>query len=659
MWRFIECTNPLMPEEVNVNGSMVPTDIGFYKKFIKDQSENNSELNNYATTLGIDLSFLNNDLKVHADYTYRFENSMKLRWWDNKGPYLSNSFNNRNTVLDYYSDAGPAKVYRSSYNTKTWNINAYATYNKNIKGHNLTLMGGFNAESYNYLYMYAEHLNPIGDISQHSLNLASGDYKATDDDDRNLSESLFFRLNYDYLNRYLLEFNGCYNVSSKFAKGNRGAFFPSVSGGWNISEEPFFDSLKGFIDNLKIRVSYGSLGNQNIGSYDYLPIMSVAQSNFLLEGEKVNYTLAPAPKSLNFTWEKAQTIDFGIDFSLLSGRLSGSVDVYQRDTKNMLAKFHSLPSVFGTTVPKENNAALRNRGWELTLGWADDFSLCNSNFSYGIKVNVSDYTAKITNYYNPTNYLGDYYVGQTIGEIWGLTTLGLFQTDEEAKNSPLLETSPYRQFASAGYLKFEDTNKNGKIDKGDWTLENHGDFKVIGNTTPRYQFGITLNLAWKGVDINAFFKGVAKRDIYPSTESVNFWGPYNRKYQVLLQHVVDNRWTPDNRDAYFPKPQGYIAASTNSDLGVPQTRYLQNAAYMRLKNLVIGYTIPQSLTKKWRINRLRVYVSGQNLFKLTKLDKTLDPEGLEKDPDANSGGVGMGTAYPVQRTYSFGIQVQF
>lgn len=657
VYRFIECTNPLLPEQVEVNGEMVPTDIGFYRNFLTNQSQLTKEQNEYSTMTGIDLSFLNDDLKVHADYTYRFGNWNNLRWWDNKGPYLSHAFNNRNIVLDYYSDAGPAKIYRSLSDTKSWNVNAYTTYDKRIKDHHFTLMGGFSRESYNYLNTYAEHQNPILGISQHSLNLATGDYKTTDDDDRNLSQSSFFRINYDFKSRYLLEINGCYNVSSKFAKDNRGAFFSSASAGWRISEEKFFEPLRKSIDNLKLRASYGSLGNQNIGSYDYLPILSITQSKFMLEGQKVSYTSSPDPKSSHFTWEKSETFDLGLDISTLNNRLTATFDLYQRNTKNMLAIFRSLPSVYGATVPKENNACLRNRGWEISAGWSDVIKLNRGNLSYGIHVNLSDYTAEITDYYNTTNYLGDYYVGQKIGEIWGLNTLGFFKTDEEAKSSPLLQTSSYRQYVSAGCIKFEDVNNDGKISKGAWTLADHGDYKIIGNTTPRYQFGITLNAAYQGFDINAFFKGVGKRDIYPSSESVNFWGPYNRKYQILLKHVADNRWTPENPDAYFPKPMGYIALS-NQDLGTPQTRYMQNAAYIRLKNLVIGYTIPKNITQKIRIDHLRLFVSGQNLFECTKLDNSLDPEGLEKDPDAYQGSVGMGTSYPIQRTFSFGVEIQ-
>ena len=658
VWRFIECTNPMMPEYVEIDGKLVPTDIGFYREFLQNQSDINKEKNDILSTLGLDISFFNDDLKIHGDMTYQFYNTNSQRWWDNTGPYLSHSFNNRNIILPVYSDAGPAKVTRSMDNLKNTNINAYATYNKAFGKNNLTFLGGYTQEKYDYFYLYAEHQQPLTGIPQHSINLATGTYNASESDDRNSSRSTFFRLNYNYDQKYLLEINGCYNLSSKFIKENRGAVFASVSGGWRISEESFFEPLRSFINNLKLRGSYGSLGNQNIGSYDYIPIMSVSQSSFLIDGSRVNYTSSPTPISSNFTWETSKTIDFGLDISILKGRLTGVFDIYQRNTNNMLAKFHSLPSVYGATVPKENIASLRNRGWEMSLNWNDRFTMVNNEFNYGIRLSLSDYKAVITDYYNPTNYLGDYYVGQNLGEIWGLTTLGYFLTDEEANTSPILNTNPYKSYLAAGCIKFDDRNNDGIISNGKNTLDDPGDYYVIGNSTPRYQYGVTLYAGWKGFDINAFFRGVGKMDIYPGAESVNFWGSYNRKYQVMLDHVVQNRWTPENPNAYFPRPQGYLALSRR-DLSVPQTKYLQNASFLRLKNLTIGYTIPQTVIKKIGANSFRLFLSGQNLFELTKLSKSLDPEGLQKDPDARAGSVGLGTSYPVQRVYSFGIELRF
>src|SRR5690606_9644239 len=294
------------------------------------------------------------------------------------------------------------------------------------------------------------------------------------------------RTNYNFNEKYLLELNGMHNLTSKFSKERRGAFFGSLSAAWKISEEEFFTPLKSTINSLKIRGSFGALGNQNIGSYDYLSILSMNRSAYLLDGEQYTYTSVPSPKSENFTWETSKTVDVGLDATFLKDRLNLVFDYYQRNTNNILAPYHSLPSVFGATVTKENIASLRNRGWEITLGWQDQINGIHP-FQYGINVNLSDYKSEITAYYNPTNYLGDYYVGQQLGEIWGLNTLGFFQTDEEAKNSAILQTNGYRQFVSAGTIKFEDSNGDGTISKGDWTLEDHGDFRIIGNTTPRYQ----------------------------------------------------------------------------------------------------------------------------------------------------------------------------
>lgn len=655
-WRFIDNTNPLMPETVMVDGKAVPTDIGFYRQFIEKQSDDRLNTKSFLNSIGTDANLLNDELKLHADFSYLYYQWYRNRWWDNTGPYLSHSFNNRNVVLASYADAGPPKVYKSNTQSDLYNVNAYANYRKAFGKHKIDLTSGMTFESYRYHYETVEHQNPIVGLDEHAINLATGLFQGSDDDDKYANRSFFLRANYNFNEKYLLEINGMHNTTSKFRKENRGAFFGSISGGWRISEEDFFAPLKNTINNLKLRGSFGSLGNQNIGSFDYLSIMSMTRSPYLLDGEQYTYTSVPAPKSENFTWETSKSVDVGLDANFFNNKLELVADWYQRNTNNMLAPYHSLPSVFGATVPKENIASLRNRGWELSLAWNDRIGSVNP-FEYGIRFNISDYRAFITDYYNPTNYLGDLYIGKEMGEIWGLNTLGFFQSDEEAKNSALLKTSSYKQFASKGTIKFEDSNQDGEISKGAWTLNDPGDYRIIGNSTPRYQYGINLNMRYQGFDMAAFFKGIGKRDIYPSAETANFWSSYNRKYQVLLEHVVKDRWTEDNPNAYFPKPQGYIALGEN-DLGVAQTRYLQNASFLRLSNLIIGYTFPKK-TFNNKINNLRVYLAATNLMEWTKLHNTLDPEGLDKDPDANAASVGMGTAYPIQRTFSFGLELGF
>lgn len=655
-WRFIDNTNPLMPETIDIDGQTVPTDIGFYRQFIEKQSEYKTNTSSFLNTFGADLKLLDESLTLHGDVSYLYYHWYRNRWWDNTGPYLSHSFNNRNTVLSHYADAGPAKIYKSNTEQETINVNAYANYKKSLGQHNFDITSGFTYETFKNHYETVAHQDPILGLEEHALNLATGLFEASDDDDKYANRSIFLRTNYNFNEKYLIEVNGMHNLTSKFSRDSRGAFFGSISAGWKISDESFFQPLLPVINSLKIRGSYGALGNQNIGSFDYLSILSMTRSPYLLDGEQYTYTRVPSPKSENFTWETSQTADIGLDATLLDHRMNIVFDYYQRNTNNMLAPYHSLPSVFGATVPKENIASLRNRGWEFTIGWQDQINGTHP-LQYGIRANISDYSAVITDYYNPTNYLDDYYVGQRLGDIWGLNTLGFFQSDEEAQNSPLLQTSSYRQFAGAGTIKFEDSNNDGVISRGDWTLADHGDYRIIGNSTPRYQYGINLNFAYRGFDLNAFFKGVGKRDIYPSAETANFWSSYNRKYQVLLQHAVDDRWTPENPNAYFPKPQGYIALGQN-DLGVPQTRYLQSASFLRLSNLIVGYNLPRTVLGN-TLSQARIYLAGTNLFEWTKLHHTLDPEGLEKDPDANAGSVGMGTAYPIQRTFAFGIEIGF
>lgn len=655
VWRWFAMFNkPNWPDHLEYNGQPVVTEQGFLYDFIRDYSGDVTKRNEMNNTVALDLTFLGGDLKLHGDFSYLFSNSHRSRYGDVNG--VGPVWVDQNTLNNAYGANSYFERTMSNRNRLAWN--AYATYDKEIGHHHFTVMAGANYEDYKYIQQYSKRIDPLS-LSQHSLNLGTGAISSTDSDSKYANQSAFARLNYNFHNRYLLEVNGCYNVSSRFDNCNRDATFASVSGAWRLSEEAFFDNLRETIDNIKLRVSYGELGNQNIGAFDYLEVLSDSQSSFNLEGQRVTLINQPAPKSSKYSWETAKTIDFGIDYAMLKNRLSATFDWYQRTTEDMLTKSHSLPSVYGASVPKENNATLRNRGWEFTIGWKDKFKLASKDFSYGVKFSMSDYQAEITKYANPTNYLGDYYEGMKIGEIWGLTTEGLFKTKEEALNAPYLETNGFRQFLDAGCIKFKDVNNDGKINKGNWTLDNHGDFKVIGNTTPRYQYGITLNASWNGFDLYAFFKGVGKRDFYPDSYCTNFWGPYSSKYFLLTDHIAKNRWTESNPDAYFPRPQGYIAANGGCDLNTAQTRYLQDASYLRLKNLVIGYTIPQKLTRRVGIEKLRVYASGQNLFCSTNLDSSLDPEGLGKDPDSYMAYTGVGAAYPIQRVIAFGLELKF
>ena len=318
----------------------------------------------------------------------------------------------------------------------------------------------------------------------------------------------------------------------------------------------------------------------------------------------------------------------------------------------MLTKGFTLPSVLGTSVPQENAADLKTKGWELTIGWRDRFNLAGKPFDYSVNFNLADSRAWITKYDNPTGYLSDYYVGREIGEIWGCETLGFFTSQEDIDNhadQSWCTSYPGTRPLAPGDLKFKDLNGDGKIDDGTWTLDDHGDYRKIGNSRARYTFGLNLSASWNGIDLSLFAQGVGKRDYYPGTGDLYFWGIYSQPWTNITYGNYYDRWTEDNPNGYFPRFKSYVAELGDKECGVVQTRYLQNAAYIRLKNLTLGYTLPKQLTDKIGIERLRVFFSGDNIAEWSGLYKyyKVDPESLGS------------FIYPFQRSYSFGLNLTF
>ena len=414
--------------------------------------------------------------------------------------------------------------------------------------------------------------------------------------------------------------------------------------------------LKNVIDLFKIRASYGQLGNQDVSAYAYIASMASSKMSYILGGEQPIQVSAPGLVASNLTWEKVTTSDLGIDLTLLNNRLNVSGDIYRRDTKDMLTTGRILPKVLGTSVPQENAADLKTTGFDLTISWRDQFELAGAPFHYSLDFNLSDSQSEITKFDNPTGSLISYYVGQKIGEIWGLKVKGLYATDEEAKNGPdqtEILMNPSQFPVTAGSINYEDVNGDNKITRGNYTLEDHGDLVVIGNNQVRYRFGTTLSASWKGLDLSLFFQGVMKHDYAPDGNDNIFWGKYSRAWNVeTIGHYFD-RWREDNLDgnAYWP-----VLTHTNADswipdreLRIPNDRYLQNAAYIRLKNLTLGYTFLKDWLSKAGIQRLRIFYSGDNLFCVSGLYKyyTVDPENLG------------GHKYPFQRFNSFGLNITF
>jgi hypothetical protein len=347
---------------------------------------------------------------------------------------------------------------------------------------------------------------------------------------------------------------------------------------------------------------------------------------------------APNLISPNFTWEKVQTTNFGLDYTLLKDRLSGSFDYFITYTKNMLVASQQLPAVLGTTAPPSNSADLRTKGWELSVTWKD--KMLHNQLFYSVTLGLSDNSSTITRYSgNPTNNLNDHYPGEKIGNIWGYQTEGFYQTDAEAAAVNNSALAGYTWLA--GDIKYADLNHDGKIDYGANTLSDHGDKKIIGNSTPRYKFGLGLNLGYKGFDFAAFVQGVLKADYNPGG-SVFFAFPYD-EYGIPYKYAM-NYWTPENPNAYFARPRFNGGGNEQA-----QTRYLQNAAFARVKQLTLGYTLPKRLTDRWNIQRIRAYVTGANLITITSLFKGYDPEIVNYQ--------GGFQTYPINKSVSFGLQV--
>lgn len=550
--------------------------------------------------------------------------------------------------------------------------NIYGTYKKQLSDHNIAVVAGYNYEDRNFKDVEVTGWDllsdDLNDLNLVGINEESGlpRLQASGGQNEYAIMGLFGRINYDYRGKYLVEISSRYDGSSRFQPSDRYVFLPSFSLGWRASEEEFFQPLASEISNLKLRYSYGSLGNQNVsGYYPFVRTVSTSDLSYLFGNDaKGKYAYFSAPVASNLTWEVVTTNNVGVDVGLFNSRLNFTGDFYVRDTRGMLVPGVGLPSVYGATEPSVNAADLQTKGYELQLTWNDKFTLAGKPFRYGVTLMYSDNIAKITKFDNPNKLINRYYVGQTLGEIWGYKT-ELFASDEEAAdyevdqttvNTIINSSAGSEQGLKGGDIKFIDLNNDKKINMGSNRVGDSGDRVVIGNSQARYRYGASVNAQWLGFDLTAFIQGIGQQHWYPGTDSFVFWGPFSRPYATFIaKDFLMNVWSEDNKDAYFPRARGYIALNnTNRSLGVPQDRYLQNLAYLRLKNLTFGYTLPKKLTQKVMVDKLRVYFSGENLFTLSQLKSDyMDPEQASADADYTS----SGSVYPWSKVFSFGIDI--
>ena len=600
--------------------------------------------------------------------------------------YSINSVDTRETSLPYYNHdvngnvidtKGTSSLYQSFTKENYMNWNIYSTYSFTLDDvHNFKVMGGFQAEEERQKFFSAkgyglqiEELPELDLIS--NIDGAGKDKVPEVGGYRNQwsTAGFFGRINYDYQGRYLAEVNLRYDGASRFREGSRWQTSPSFSLGWNVAQEKFWEEWADVCNQLKLRLSYGVLGNMNTtGWYPTYREMVLGQANgsWLQNGLRPNTAYVGSLISTALTWEKVRSWNIGADFGLFNNRLTGSFDYFIRYTDDMVGPSIELPEVLGIDPPRTNNCDLKTQGWELTIGWQDQL---DNGFRYGAKFNVSDARTYIESYPgNPTNSINSYIAGREIGEIWGFETVGIAKTDAEmqAHLDAVGGQGDLGTVWAAGDIMYKDLDGLPGITKGGQTLEDHGDLKVIGNNTPRYHFGLDLNAAWKGFDIRAFFQGVMKRDYWQGSNM--FWGAdatwgmwwstglkehedhFRAEAVGLSGHLIEA-----NLDSYYPRPRW----DTTQNQQV-QTRYLQDASYIRLKNLQLGYTLPNSLVKKLGISNCRIFVSGENLWTGTSLSKLFDPETLNGGNTASNASAPIksaGNAYPLSRTWSFGLSV--
>lgn len=561
---------------------------------------------------------------------------------------------------DIYYDAGE-KSNMGTYSERTnfFNTNIYTEYSYKLNDHSFKGMVGFQAESNSWRKIGASKEDLITE-SITDINAATGKEYTYGGRNHWATAGFFGRINYDYAGRYLAEVNLRYDGTSRFASDKRWNVFPSFSLGWNIAREAFMEPYQDILNTFKLRGSWGQLGNQNtVNLYPYIqtmpfyPSSNTNQNTWLINGNRQNGSTAPGLISSSLTWETMSSWNVGVDLGFLSNRLTASFDYFVRKTFDMVGPAPELPLILGTGVPKANNADMQSNGFELDLAWRDQIR----DFRYGVHVLLSDDRQKVLKYPNEAGSLSTWREGQYLNEIWGLQTIGIAKSQEEMDahlatlpNGGQLGTSTWLE----GDIMYADLNHDGKITTGN-TFDDPGDQRIIGNSTPRYKFGLDLDASWKGFDLRVFFQGVAKRDWAFGSGHLVYWGNGGSVWNSAMfesnydfYRPAGDSWLGANQDAKFPR-------LTGSDKNRrTQTGYLENAAYIRLKNLQLGYTLPNTWTQKAGITNLRIFFSGENLFTITGLPSGIDPETLGIGDYGNGSG-----SYPLVRTFSTGISVNF
>ncbi len=577
-----------------------------------------------------------------------------LKGWDITANYTlfsgnGNSLANGSTIYVPNPDGSlavsgqnPNQVRRGFSKTNNHLVNLFSSYDKRVKKHHFKVLGGFIMRYNETLSMNGSNTNLYTD-NLPSLFLTYGPNPTVSDAmGDNSAKGFFGRINYDFADKYLIEFNGRYDATSKFIY-NQWAFFPGVSAGYVVSKEHFFEPVKDIVNNMKLRASFGKSGDQSsFGNYPFyatLPTTAASSSNWFFGTAAKAYVSQGGDINPNITWAKPVMLDFGVDLGFFKNRLQVSSDWYRRTITDMLVASQPLPAVFGTPAPQTNGGEMYTEGWEFTATWADRIG---KDLKYTIRGMVSNYNGYITKFPNPTKLLSNYYEGQKLGQIWGYTTNGLFQSADIANSAP--KASFWTGVWTPGDVNYLDLDKSGRVDPGKNTADSSGDLRIIGNNVPQYSYSTYFDAQYKGFDLSLFIQGVGKRDVFMSSNY--FWGIASgaQPFQNSVFTSTRDRWTPENTDGYLPK--FYLSAQNQKNLQTTD-RYLQNAAYLRIKSLQVGYTLPAKWLQTLKMEKLRIYASAENLATISEMWQGIDPELA----------IGDGKIYPLQRSFAFGLNL--
>lgn len=520
--------------------------------------------------------------------------------------------------------------------SKSYNAQFLANYNETFNGHSIGVMAGYETNYYFYEGLTATKDKfevsdfPYMDIAPNNQVYDSGNAYET------ALMSFFGRLSYNYKNRYLIQANCRWDGSSRFAKKYRWGMFPSISGAWVLSEEPFFNIGKEAISFMKVRVSYGTLGNERIGNYPYQSLISTGRGLFVnSKGEAVEEMTAAQRNYVieNISWETTYSIDAGLDLYFLNNRLSLTADYYNKKTKDMLLALE-IPDYVGYGNPEKNTGDMYTNGFELTLGWKDNVG----DFFYGVNFNLSDFKSKMGNL-GGTQFLGDQVKleGSEFNEWYGYVSDGLFLTQEDLDNSPKLNNQ-----TSLGDIKYKDISGPNGVPDGKITPEY--DRVLLGGSLPRFTYGGNINLGYKGLDISLSFQGVGLQKSRMANMMVK---PLISNYGNIPAIIDGKYWSSfktaeENAQAQYPR----LTYANESGVYCLSDYWLFNGAYFRLKNIMVGYTLPEHLTNRIFIKKLRFYATATDLFSISNYPKGWDPE------------VGP-TSYPITTTVLLGAEITF